>query len=58
LLRRLVRYLRPYRWQAALALVCLMASAGLALVNPLLTQRALDVRGCRSATSACFAPSR
>ena len=43
LLRRLVRYLRPYRWQAALALVCLMASAGLALVNPLLTQRALDV---------------
>ena len=43
LLRRLVRYLRPYRWQAALALLCLMASAGLALVNPLLTQRALDV---------------
>jgi len=43
LLRRLVRYLRPYRWQAALALVCLMASAALALVNPLLTQRALDV---------------
>ena len=43
LLRRLVRYLRPYGWQAALALVCLMASAALALVNPLLTQRALDV---------------
>jgi len=43
LLRRLVRYLRPYRWQAALALLCLMASAGLALVNPLLTERALDV---------------
>jgi ATP-binding cassette subfamily B protein len=43
LLRRLLRYLRPHRWQAALALLCLMASAGLALVNPLLTQRALDV---------------
>ena len=43
LLRRLLHYLRPYRWQAALALLCLMASAGLALVNPLLTQRALDV---------------
>jgi ATP-binding cassette subfamily B multidrug efflux pump len=43
LLRRLVRYLRPYRWQAGLALLCLMASAGLALVNPLLTERALDV---------------
>ncbi len=43
LLRRLLHYLRPYHWQAALALVCLMASAGLALVNPLLTQRALDV---------------
>ena len=38
-----MRYLRPYRWQAALALLCLMASAGLALVNPLLTERALDV---------------
>ncbi len=43
LLRRLLHYLRPYRWQAACALVGLMASAGLALVNPLLTQRALDV---------------
>ena len=43
LLRRLLHYLRPYRWQAVLALLCLMASAGLALVNPLLTQRALDV---------------
>jgi ATP-binding cassette subfamily B protein len=43
LLRRLLHYLRPYRWQAALALLCLMASAGLALVNPLLTERALDV---------------
>lgn len=43
LLWRLLRYLRPYRWQALFALLCLMASAGLALVNPLLTQRALDV---------------
>jgi ATP-binding cassette subfamily B protein len=43
LLKRLLHYLRPYRWQAALALLCLMASAGLALVNPILTERALDV---------------
>ncbi len=43
LLRRLLHYLRPYWWQASLALLCLMASAALALVNPVLTERALDV---------------
>lgn len=43
LLRRLLRYLRPYRWQAALALVLLLCSAAIALVDPILTQRALDV---------------
>lgn len=43
LMRRLLGYLRPYAWTAALAVVLLLATAGLALVGPLLTQRALDV---------------
>ncbi len=43
LLRRLLTYLRPYRWHAVLAVGLLIATAGLALVGPLLTQRALDV---------------
>jgi ATP-binding cassette subfamily B multidrug efflux pump len=43
LLRRLLVYLRPYRGLALLAVLLLLMSAGLALVGPLLTQRALDV---------------
>ena len=43
LLRRLLVRLRPYRWQAALAVLLLLVSAGLALVGPVLTQRMLDV---------------
>jgi ATP-binding cassette subfamily B multidrug efflux pump len=43
LLRRLLVYLRPYRGLAVLAILLLLAGAGLALVGPLLTQRALDV---------------
>jgi len=43
LLRRLLRYLRPYRGLTALAVLLLLAGAGLALVGPVLTQRALDV---------------
>ena len=43
LLRRLLVYLRPYRGLAALAVVLLLAGACLALVGPVLTQRALDV---------------
>ncbi|HET9464352.1 MAG TPA: ABC transporter ATP-binding protein [Gemmatimonadales bacterium] len=43
LLRRLLVYLRPYRGLTALAVVLLLAGAGLALVGPALTQRALDV---------------
>ena len=43
LLRRLLSYLRPYRLRAAAAVLLLLGSAGLALVGPLLTQRALDV---------------
>ena len=43
LLRRLLGFLGPYRWVAVLALVLLLSAAGLALVGPVLTQRALDV---------------
>jgi len=43
LMRRLLYYLRPYRGRALLAVLMLLAGAGLALVGPALTQRALDV---------------
>src|SRR5205085_3256388 len=43
LLRRLLVYLGPYRGLTLLAVMLLLAGAGLALVGPLLTQRALDV---------------
>jgi ATP-binding cassette, subfamily B, multidrug efflux pump len=43
LLRRLLVYLRPYRGLTAVALLLLLSGAGLALVGPALTQRALDV---------------
>src|SRR5262245_18068650 len=42
-MRRLLYYLRPYRGRALLAVLMLLAGAGLALVGPALTQRALDV---------------
>ncbi|HEX6105060.1 MAG TPA: ABC transporter ATP-binding protein [Gemmatimonadales bacterium] len=42
LLRRLLGYLRPYRWQAVGALGLLLLQSGLALVGPRLTQQALD----------------
>ncbi|MBA3260815.1 MAG: ABC transporter ATP-binding protein [Gemmatimonadales bacterium] len=42
LMRRLLGYLRPYRWHTAAALLLLVVQSGLALVGPLLTQRALD----------------
>lgn len=43
LMRRLLGYLRRYRPLAALALFLLLGTAGLTLVGPALTQRALDV---------------
>src|SRR4051812_32619062 len=42
LLRRLLVYLRPYRGLTTLAILLLLSGAGLALVGPALTQRALD----------------
>lgn len=43
LLARLLAYLKPHRWLVAAALALLLIHAGLAVVGPALTQRALDV---------------
>lgn len=42
LLRRLVAYLRPYRWQVAAALLLLFSGAALELAGPYITKLALD----------------
>jgi ATP-binding cassette, subfamily B, multidrug efflux pump len=42
LMRRLLGYLRPYRWHTILALLLLLLQSGLALIGPRLTERALD----------------
>jgi ATP-binding cassette subfamily B protein len=41
-MRRLLTYLRPYRWQVSVAIVILIAASGLALVGPWLTKLAID----------------
>jgi ATP-binding cassette subfamily B protein len=43
LMRRLLGYLRPYRWLAAGAVLLLLLQSGLALIGPRLTERALDI---------------
>ncbi|MGH7669512.1 MAG: ABC transporter ATP-binding protein, partial [Gemmatimonadaceae bacterium] len=43
LMRRLLRYVRPYGWLMGISLVLLMADGLLQLVGPLLTQRVIDV---------------
>jgi len=42
LMRRLLRYLVPYRWSAALALLAILASAALQLAQPWLTKLLID----------------
>jgi ATP-binding cassette subfamily B multidrug efflux pump len=42
LMRRLLGYLRPYRWLVLAAAVLLLVQSGLALIGPRLTERALD----------------
>ncbi|MEE2897933.1 MAG: ABC transporter ATP-binding protein, partial [Gemmatimonadota bacterium] len=42
LMRRLVRYLRPYRWQVALAVGVLMLAAATQVVGPWLTKLIID----------------
>ena len=43
ILRRLLGYLRPYRWHTLAAVLLLLTQSGLALVGPRLTEHALDV---------------
>ncbi len=42
LMRRLLAYLRPYRWKVVLAVLMLIAASGLALVGPWLMKEAID----------------
>ncbi len=41
-MRRLLAYLRPYRWHVAAAVAILIAASGLALIGPWLTKIAID----------------
>ena len=42
LMRRLLTYLRPYRWQVVLALAAIILKAGLDVLGPYLTKTAID----------------
>lgn len=42
LVGRFATYVKPYRWHVALALTLLLATTGLALLQPLLVQQAID----------------
>jgi len=42
LMRRLLRYLRPYRWHVAGALVILLFGSAMAIVGPWIMQRVID----------------
>lgn len=42
LMKRLLSYLKPYRWQTAAAVLMLIAASGLELVGPWLTKVAID----------------
>lgn len=63
LMRRLLVYIRPYKWLVGGALVFLMAEGALQLVGPLLTQRVIDValprhdRGAIITAAGLFAAS-
>ncbi len=42
LMKRLLRYLVPYRWQVVLAILVLMAASALEIVGPIVTQQVID----------------
>ena len=42
LMRRLLTYLRPYRWQVTVALLAIVTKAGLDVLGPFLTKIAID----------------
>lgn len=43
LMRRIVKYLRPYKWQVVLAIILALAVSGLEAVRPYFTKIAVDV---------------
>src|SRR5437868_8946927 len=51
LMRRLLTYLRPYRWQVVVALVAIILKAGLDVLGPYLTKTAIDKYLARTAGS-------
>ncbi|MBW3534536.1 MAG: ABC transporter ATP-binding protein/permease [Gemmatimonadetes bacterium] len=42
LMRRLLRYVKPYKWQTAVAVLLLVLASGMEIVGPILTQQAID----------------
>ena len=42
IVRRVSRYLRPYRWMAVATIACAVASLGFSFVYPKLTQYVID----------------
>ncbi len=51
LIRRLLTYLRPYKWHVAAALVAIILKSGLDVLGPYLTKIAIDKYLARSANS-------
>src|SRR5579863_6723248 len=51
LMKRLLRYLRPYSWQVAIALVAIVFKAGTDVLGPYLTKVAIDRYVARTAGS-------
>src|SRR5215475_2764957 len=54
LMRRLLTYLRPYRWQVVVALSAIIFKAGLDVLGPFLTKTAIDKYLSHVATSNSF----
>ena len=53
LMKRLLKYLRPYKWQVAVALAAIVLKAGADVLGPYLTKVAID-KYLASATGASF----
>jgi ATP-binding cassette subfamily B multidrug efflux pump len=54
LMRRLLTYLRPYRWQVVVALCAIIFKAGLDVLGPFLTKTAIDKYLSHVATSHSY----
>src|SRR5262245_35512197 len=54
LMKRLLGYLRPYRWQVVTALTAIILKAGLDVIGPYLTKTAIDKYLAASTRSTFF----